>query len=189
MSILLLSLPKLECSFSPFNTSKGFRSAHFPHVESFFSPEKLKLNLILEVLLPSVLSTRVVTFEGITLRLHSIWWVREADNSPISWSFPMLVGAFCLVCAPSVWKVWPVSLNDCLLQLPWLLSFLWEWVVNWVADVLVGPCASLSLHVGGVLTGAFPFQIGILVIVQVRAKCPNRRHFRHWQRDVVQIFF
>ncbi len=73
MSILLLSLPKLECSFSPFNTSKGFRSAHFPHVESFFSPEKLKLNLILEVLLPSVLSTRVVTFEGITLRLHSTW--------------------------------------------------------------------------------------------------------------------
>jgi hypothetical protein len=38
-----------------------------------------------------VLSTRVVTFEGITLRLHSTWWVKEADNSPIPWSFPILV--------------------------------------------------------------------------------------------------
>ncbi len=48
-----------------------------------------------------------------------------------------------------------------------------------MADVSVKPHATLSLHVGGVLVVALPFQIGILVIVQVRAKCPNRQHFRH----------
>ncbi len=37
--------------------------------------------------------------------------------------------------------------------------------MDWVADVLVWPRATLSLHVGGVLAGALPFQIGILVIV------------------------
>ncbi len=64
-------LRKLELSFSPFRASKGFRLAHFPCVESFFSPERLKLNLILEVLHPSVPSTRVATFERIMLRLFA----------------------------------------------------------------------------------------------------------------------
>ncbi len=39
--------------------------------------------------------------------------------------------------------------------------------MDWVVDVSVGPRATLSLHVWGVLAGAFPFQIGVLVIVQV----------------------
>jgi hypothetical protein len=46
--------------------------------------------------------------------------------------------------------------------------------VDWVVDVSVGPRATLSIHVGGVLAGALSFQIGILVIVQDRVKCPNR---------------
>ncbi len=42
------------------------------------------------------------------------------------------------------------------------------------------PRVTLSLHVGGVLTGVLSLQIGILVIVQVWAKCPDQRHFQHW---------
>jgi hypothetical protein len=104
-------------------------------------------------------STWVATSERITLKLLATWWVGEANSSPISWSFPVLVGALCLVWAPSVWEVGLVSFDDYLLQLSCLLSFLWEWV----ADVSVGPRATLSLHVGGMFAGALPFQIRILV--------------------------
>jgi len=105
-------LRKLELSFSPFKASKGFRLAHFPYVESFFSPERLKLNLVLEVLHMSVPSTRVVISEGIMLRLFVTYWIREVNSSPISWSFPVLVGALCLVWTPSIWEVGLVSLDD-----------------------------------------------------------------------------
>jgi hypothetical protein len=56
---------------------------------------RLKLNLALELLRPSVPSTEVTTYEAITLRLLATWWVGETDSSPISWSFPVLVGALC----------------------------------------------------------------------------------------------
>jgi hypothetical protein len=72
-----------------------------------------------------------------------------------------------------------VSLDDCLLQLLCFLPFLWEWVVDYMVDVSVGPHATLLLHVGGMLAVALLFQIGILIIVQVQAKCPNRQYFRH----------
>jgi hypothetical protein len=62
-------LRKSKLSFSLFRASKGFRSTHFPYAELFFSLERLKLNIALEVLLPFVPSTWVATFERITLRL------------------------------------------------------------------------------------------------------------------------
>ncbi len=38
--------------------------------------------------------------------------------------------------------------------------------MDWVVDVSVGPCATLSLHVGGMLVGTLLFQIGILVTMK-----------------------
>ncbi len=125
-------------------------------------------------------STEVMTFERITLRLLTTWWIGEVNSSPISWSFRVLVGALCLVWTLSVCEVGLVPFDDYLLQLPCLLPFLWEWVVDWVADVSVGPHVTLSLYFGGVLARSLSLQIGIMVTVQVQAKCPNRWHFRHW---------
>ncbi len=103
---------KIKALIFPIQSFKGFKLAHFPCTESFFSLERLKFNSVLQELYPSVPSTWIVISKRITLRLFATWWVGEANSSPNSWSFLVLVGALCLVWTPSVWEVGLVSLDD-----------------------------------------------------------------------------